>query len=828
MQVCEELIPLAGMRPKCGWQQAWDAVRRADRARCPRAQVIARRALALATRELGDLAGADEHLRRAIALATPVLARSPGSACTADLAHLTAQARLSLVAIRAERGHPAEALRLADEAEPYLSPGERGKLGANRAVALVRLGRCAEAVEVCDGALAVLDAAEPADVVFVAGTLLNRGLARAFLGLYEQAERDVARCAKLAANAGLGHLLRLAQANLPFLAVCRGRIGAAFHACREAERTLAEFPERLAAMQADLAEALLASGLPHEARVLLEQAVPSLKSADAGVTLTDTRLLLARAELLTGDPARAAATASQVGAELTFQDRPHYAPLAHEVRVRARAAVELPSRPLLDDVTRCAADLTAAGRAAEGADLALLAAGIATALGDRATARSLIPPTARTPQAVAMRHALHGDLTAAFTTLTEALAAERRHVSHPAGSIGWPADVSQSFPPATGIEPAGPGTVHPAEAARARAAAVRLARYGVELAIESGRAEAVLCWSEAVRAPEKDPLCLERLRADLGDVALVSFVRHRREMAAVTLTPRRIGLHHLGAQETIAEATVRLRYAMRRAAQRDPVGSRWANREADEVYQRLFAPLAADIAGRELLVVPTGTLHTLPWAALPPLREVPVSIGTETRAGRRAWDSGAAPKVAAVAGPGLDHGRAEVSAVLACHGQATEVPPLRAAVVKALEQAEIVHVAAHGRFCPRAPLLSGVELADGTLMAYDLVGPRTSPRLVALSACDSGMAQTQADGVRSGLVGTLLARGTGCVIAGLLPVRDEETMHLMSAFHTLLAAGRTPAQALAAAAASTGQWSFACFGDGHHPVIAGSAVPPQP
>ena len=74
-------------------------------------------------------------------------------------------------------------------------------------------------------------------------------------------------------------------------------------------------------------------------------------------------------------------------------------------------------------------------------------------------------------------------------------------------------------------------------------------------------------------------------------------------------------------------------------------------------------------------------------------------------------------------------------------------------------------------------------------MAYDLLQLRTPPRLVVLSACDAGMAHAPADGAPLGLAGTFLSLGSQCVVASLVPVRDEETLTLMTVFHGLLAAG---------------------------------------
>ncbi|MFD0665300.1 CHAT domain-containing protein [Thermocatellispora tengchongensis] len=135
-------------------------------------------------------------------------------------------------------------------------------------------------------------------------------------------------------------------------------------------------------------------------------------------------------------------------------------------------------------------------------------------------------------------------------------------------------------------------------------------------------------------------------------------------------------------------------------------------------------------------------------------------------------------------------------------------------MLRALDSALVVHLAAHGFFDARSPMLSSIDLDDGPLMAYDLCRLRTPAWLVVLSACEVGLSRTPADGAVLGLAGTFLARGTACVVAGLVPVRDDDTATLMAVFHDLLAAGHPPAHALTAASAKTGVFGFACLGAG--------------
>ncbi|MBG0812692.1 CHAT domain-containing tetratricopeptide repeat protein [Planomonospora sp. ID82291] len=814
------------------------------------AAAVAHRALALAARELGDLHLAEEHLRRAERIAL-----------SAGLPHRAAQARLFLVHVRTELGHPAEALTIAAVAEPHLTPAEVGRLGVNRAAALVRLGRYDEAVRHCDRAEGVLGD----DPAFLAGATLNRGLARVYLEEFAAAEADLTRSARLAAAAGLDHVLALAEGNLPFLAARRGDLPAAFAAYRRAERVLFGYPERLATVRCDLAEALVSAQLPGEARVLLDQAVPELEAAGARTALAEAHLMLARAELSTGDPRRALRSADAARTGLIGQQRTRLVPLTTEITLRARLdlgedADPVSGNPLVAEMLTCADELDRAGHPS--APLRLVAAELALRLGDGRTADGLLALLASSCPGPVAHHA---------TALRRAAAGDRRGAlaSARAGLAATGADAIRSQ--------------DPLEHVRAARRGEPLAALGLALALRSGRARTVLAWAERWRATTGGAVGLgatagtaaagdvraggatagtaaagsvegvrepagtgtarrarsdrgpgqagrgavpgpEELRAALGGAALVEFVRHRDELAVVAVTPGGVLLRRLGSLAAAAEATVRLRYGLRRRHLLDG-DARGLAAEAAAVERLLLGPLLPRLGDRPLVIVPAGPLHTLPWPVLPSNADRPVTVAPSAAAwlaARRAVPPGAgAGGTVAVAGPGLRCAEAEARMVAARRPGTERVPAARRAVLAALERASVAHLAAHGTFSARSPLLSGIDLDDGRLMAYDLLRIRTPPELVVLSACDAGMAHAPTDGTPLGLAGAFLASGTRCVVAGLVPVRDDETLALMTVFHGLLAAGRPPAAALAAAAGRTGTAGFACFGYGDQPVATG-------
>ncbi|WP_405394293.1 CHAT domain-containing protein [Microbispora hainanensis] len=938
---------------------------------------VALRATALAARELGDLELAGERLEEAIAAGRGFPRR-------------VAQARMSLVTVRAQLGDPEGGLRLADLAERDLSGADLARLGVQRSVALILLGRHEEAVRHCDRAIGLLGD----DAHFRAGGLLNRGLAHAYRERYAEAEADLAECARLARSAGLDHVAMLAEGNLPFVAARRGDIAAAFARYQAAEATLFGFPERLAVMRTDFAEALLAARMPGEARTLLEQAVPELVAAGAQAAVPGARLLLAQAALLAGDATLAAATARTALAELDAQGRTAWLPLAREVVLRARLA-ETPAPPdapaheasdaesLVTDLVACAGELAVCGWPAASAALRLTAAAAAVRLGAITQARAQLDhaATATRPlvrwHAVAMRHRLDGDLDQALIAAARGI--EAVHSPGDAGPLddqaGPHGDTAGPHGDAAGTigDAAGPRDRDAARDAELRVHAARpaedLAALGLEIALDrarrTGDARTVLEWAERWRAvvrgaPVPAPLLHgsmptgSRLHGFMptgsgphgdppaGSGLLVELVRRGDDLFAVTAGSGGCTLRFLGSYQAAVEATVRIRYGLRRRALLDTLPRPGRNPEPNPMHRTSLGPehntlpyperntllnpehdalpyperntplgpehntllnpehntppnpmhgtplgpgrntppgprrdtppdapldygrstlrdapggvdafpmsvdeglagelcaldhvllsgpgtlsLAGNPPGGPVTIVPTGALYTLPWPLLPSLRGRPVSVTADATAwlASRRGPAGA-PLVLSLAGPGLDHAEAEADMVAAAHTRGRRIGATRAEVLRAIEQADVLHIAAHGMFSPRGPMLSQITLDDGPLMAYDLLTARRIPRLVVLSACDAGMAHAPVDGAALGLAGAFLdsaARNgdAACVVAGVVPVRDDEARTLMTLFHTLLAEGRSPAEALAQAAEKTAVPGFVCFGAGDEPL----------
>jgi CHAT domain-containing protein len=238
----------------------------------------------------------------------------------------------------------------------------------------------------------------------------------------------------------------------------------------------------------------------------------------------------------------------------------------------------------------------------------------------------------------------------------------------------------------------------------------------------------------------------------------------------------------------------------------------------------LVAPLAAGLGDRPVVIVPTGSLHGMPWAMLPQLRGRPVTVAPSAAT----WSALQSPrlagrrKVGLVAGPRLRHATAELAALRALYPSAVTLAGRQAtvtAVMDALDGASVAHIACHGHFRSDSPLFSSLELADGPLNAYELQRLRRAPSLIVLSACDLGTSDTRPGDELLGFAAALIGMGTRAIIASVVPVPDAGAKRLMISLHNRLVAGDSPSLALAKAQgrlSSRGntQAGFVCLGAG--------------
>ena len=322
------------------------------------------------------------------------------------------------------------------------------------------------------------------------------------------------------------------------------------------------------------------------------------------------------------------------------------------------------------------------------------------------------------------------------------------------------------------------------------------------------RERARLVGSTSSELPTLPPV--RELRARLGNRALVEYVESGGRLHAVVLTAEDCRLAKLGRVADIRHEIRLLTFALRRLAlihlgqPLSPAAAlRSAVRSGELLSTALLRPLRPPLGDRPLVIVPTTALHGLPWAALPELTDRPVTVAPSAAQWSVLPDRPPPPTtVTLVAGPGLPYALREVTEIARLYPAArvlTGEHATVAAVLDALDGADLGHVSAHGLFRSDNPLLSQLRLHDGPLTVYDLDALRRPPACLLLAACDVGSAEVLAGDELMGVAAALVSMGTRSVVATSLSVPDDLACQLMIGLHRLLRAGEGAAAALARA-----------------------------
>jgi CHAT domain-containing protein len=302
------------------------------------------------------------------------------------------------------------------------------------------------------------------------------------------------------------------------------------------------------------------------------------------------------------------------------------------------------------------------------------------------------------------------------------------------------------------------------------------------------------------------PIDVRRIRTALGSTTLVELVEVDGTLHIVTVGLGGTRLREVGSAARAEDELDFARYGLRRAAMStSAAGRRLAlsslETNAASLQEALLGPAVEHLGAGEIVIIPSGRLHAVPWSLLPALRDRTVSVAPSVGSWLRAVSTPQPRhhKVTLVAGPGLETDGAEVHDVAARYPGAnllTGDAATAEGVLAALEGASLAHIAAHGTFRADNALFSSLRLADGELTVHDLERLRHPPHRLLLSSCDSGLGAHAGADELLGLTNALIGLGTAGLLASVVPVNDIATVPLMVAIHGRLREGATLAQAL--------------------------------
>ncbi|MDR7302317.1 CHAT domain-containing protein [Haloactinomyces albus] len=707
----------------------------------------------------------------------------------------------------------------------------------------------------------------------VAQVLLGRGLAQLHGNRFGDADADLRAAERLFAVDGRSGSAAVCLHNRGLVALRSGDLP---QALRLFTRAVADGLDLDASPEAraDRAEALAAAGLRTEARTEMEFAAARLTDLGRDFRAAETRLALADCALRDGDAEGALAAARAARRVLHGRCHPAWSALAVATEWRAKLAAGHRSRYALGSARKAAAACAAHGWASTATEL-WLAAGIVAKrhdmpvmarklLGQAASCREaeVAPAPQRVlgwlAEAVLAEQDGHGHRV--FEACDHGLRLVEEHAAampafdlrvHAFGLAGELAETAigaalrtadpelvlrwseryragalhrRDLPP-----PEEPGLSAALEELRAAVAEMRTGRlhaHAARVAVLEDRVRDQAMLADGT-AGGVGPSCgLDDIRRESAGAVLVSYFVHDGVLRSVSLVDGELRTAAHGSEDAVGADVDRLRWCLGRQAARthSPVAAAFAEgaRHAAEGLERqLLAPVLPELRrGRALVIVPTGRLHALPWAALPGCRGRSVTVAPSLRCWLRAAEearSGARSRRQVwVAGPGLEHAGREARTLRAMSGGEllTGGNATAERVLGAMDGARIVHIAAHGWFRDDRPLLSCLDLFDGPLYGYDLDRLRRGPTTVVLSACEGGRSAVGRGDELRGLAAALLGRGTATVIASIVPVPDERTAEVMVSLHSALRENLAPAEALARAQARHGESGFICLGYG--------------
>jgi tetratricopeptide (TPR) repeat protein len=249
---------------------------------------------------------------------------------------------------------------------------------------------------------------------------------------------------------------------------------------------------------------------------------------------------------------------------------------------------------------------------------------------------------------------------------------------------------------------------------------------------------------------------------------------------------------------------------------------------AEVMYKRLMRPMQSSIAGRDLLIVPHGSLHYVPFAALHDgerylaqgraIRYLPSAMMLGLMPEARAMSkSGKDPvnRLLILGNPDLGQAALDLPAaqleaqdLQTMFSSNSELFIRRAATETLIKDRAFdfshIHVASHGEFSSDTPLQSRLKLAtddknDGMLTVSEIYGLRLSASLVMLSACETGLGSISSGDDVVGLTRGFLYAGAQNVVGSLWEVDDDATAELSRLMYAGLKKGLPVAKALAEA-----------------------------
>ncbi|GGW10022.1 hypothetical protein GCM10018980_33160 [Streptomyces capoamus] len=390
-----------------------------------------------------------------------------------------------------------------------------------------------------------------------------------------------------------------------------------------------------------------------------------------------------------------------------------------------------------------------------------------------------------------------------------------------AAEVRWAAEFEDHLA-ALRAEPNAPGCSPPAAPFARPAEPAERRRRTTEAAHVLGRAEAAVRRRvpRALTAPGGDvvPDAATVARALPPDTVLLAYHLHDDSLAGWAMTRDTLRVEHVTGRPGRRELSHEVLGTARRFRDRcaTPAGDGPAPEDADRLAAWLLDPFADLLhTARRVVVVPPAGLallpfHVLPWGgdvlgahrAVSRLPAAGLLPRLRTGPERRPWrhlgallvgGPATSPRHGLPQLPGTLAETAEIARLLPGSTLLTGREATRAALLRTAPAHAVLHLATHGVVDELAPNRSRLALAgDDCLDLADLLTAAHGPRLLVLSACDTGRGRATAGGDVLGLTRAALVTGARNAIVSLWPVHDGTGSLVMTRMYRHLTGDRDP------------------------------------
>jgi CHAT domain-containing protein len=228
----------------------------------------------------------------------------------------------------------------------------------------------------------------------------------------------------------------------------------------------------------------------------------------------------------------------------------------------------------------------------------------------------------------------------------------------------------------------------------------------------------------------------------------------------------------------------------------------------NKLYEKLIGPLESHLNDLDLIIIPVGALHYVPFHALYDgahylieSREIVFSPSATVwqKLNSRPVKKLKSALLFGFADEQIPMVNREIEALKKIFSEARSFVGNQANFDNYIESAskfDILHLACHGKFRSENPLFSSLHLAGGYVTVHDICEQNLKAELVTLSACETGLNKIFAGEEILGLARGFLTAGASSLVLSLWTVNDLATTELMKSFYTQLQRGRAVSASL--------------------------------